>query len=349
MTDRLGKSFLIAGLIFFTVLMLVYGASILVPFAVALLIWFLINAAAGGLQSLQIGNLRLPRAIAIILALFVTFNLSMVALDLVVSNITALSARTPEFQQSLNPLIDKIADLLGMTNADLLNKILDHFGLERLFTRVLSATASFSGQVGVISIYVIFLLIEQQFFQVKLRALIKDDAKRARVEAILDAISNDIQAYVWIMTFVSFVTALLSLAAMKFLGLEHAEFWAFIIFILNFIPTVGSILSTAFPTLYALVQFQDLSGPLKVFLLVGIIQFAIGNFLQPRLAGKTLLMSQLVVVLALFVWGAIWGIVGMFLAVPIMAIFIIILANFELTRPAAIIMSQDGRLKQTGL
>lgn len=349
MTDQLGRSFLIAGLIFFFLLMLIYGSSIFIPFSVALLIWFLINAAAGGLQKLKIGNFQLPRAIAIVLALFVTFNLSMLALDLVVSNISALSSRAPEFQQSLNPLIDKAADFFGMTNADLLNKILDQLGLERLLTRVLSATASFSSQIGTISIYIIFLLIEQQFFQLKLRALIKDEIKRNRVEALLDAISKDIQAYMLIMTFISLITAVLSYIAMTYIGLEHAEFWAFIIFILNFIPTVGSILSTAFPTLFALVQFQDFAGPLKVFILVGLIQFLIGNFLQPRLAGKTLLMSQLVVVLALFVWGAIWGIVGMFLAVPIMAILMIILANFELTRPAAILMSQDGRLKQPDL
>ena len=100
-----------------------------------------------------------------------------------------------------------------------------------------------------------------------------------------------------------------------------------------------------FPFAFALVQFQRFGPALFLLVIIGIVQFVIGNIVQPRLAGKMLNMSGFVVILALFVWGALWGIVGMFLAVPITAIMMIIMSNFDATRPVAILMSQSGSIE----
>jgi predicted PurR-regulated permease PerM len=153
---------------------------------------------------------------------------------------------------------------------------------------------------------------------------------------------RDIQSYILIMTFVSTLTAILSYGVMVAVGLEHAAFWAFLIFILNFIPTIGSIIGTALPSLYGLLQFGDFKPFLILLAAIGVIQFLIGNILQPRLSAKTLNLSQFVVILSLFVWGAMWGIVGMFLAVPITAILMIVFANFPSTRVLAAALSESG-------
>jgi AI-2 transport protein TqsA len=132
---------------------------------------------------------------------------------------------------------------------------------------------------------------------------------------------------------------------MRALGLHFAEFWALLVFILNYIPTIGSIFATIFPSLLALVQFESLVP--FVVLLVGItlIQQLLGSFIEPNLMGMTLNLSPLVVVVSLIVWGLIWGVVGMFLCVPITVIIVIILANFPATRWVAVLLSKAGRLK----
>jgi AI-2 transport protein TqsA len=345
--DGLTKSFIVSGLSLFTVILLVYGASVLVPLALAILIWFLINAVAAGFQSTTIFGFQIQRRMALVLALITTLAAMLVVVELVVTNLSVMGTQTIDFESSLNPLIDKIADWTGVTNTDVLNKALDTIGLEKLFGRIVSATASFSSQIGVVLVYVIFLLIEQQFFEAKLRALIKENKRRDWIRGILEAIARDVQSYMWIMTMLSGLTAALSYGIMKWIGLEHAAFWALLIFFLNFIPTIGSILSTAFPTVFAMIQFQGFSEALTLFVAVGVVQFLIGNFLQPRLAAKTLNMSQFVVILSLFVWGAMWGVVGMFLAVPITVIMLIIFSNFETTKPVAILLSQDGKISNS--
>jgi len=346
--DGLTKAFLVFGLILFSAILLYYGAGVLIPLAIALLVWFLINALTTGFQRISLGTIKISRSLALSLSMAVIVIAGIFVVDLVVVNVSEMSTRKFDFDKSLNPMIDKFADFAGISNKDILNQIFDKIGIETLLKKIITAMAGFASQLGVIVIYVIFLLIEQQFFDAKLKALVRDEEKRQQIHAILDRVADDIQSYMRIMTLLSGLTAILSYAAMKWLGLEYAGFWTFLIFILNFIPTIGSILATALPTLFALLQYQNFSDPLILLAVIGLIQFLIGNFLQPRLASKTLNMSQFVVILSLFVWGAFWGVTGMFLAVPMTAILMIILSNFESTQPVAILMSQNGRIVISG-
>ncbi|MEM7037311.1 MAG: AI-2E family transporter, partial [Bacteroidota bacterium] len=125
-------------------------------------------------------------------------------------------------------------------------------------------------------------------------------------------------------------------------GLDFAIFWAFLIFLLNFIPTFGSLAATIFPVVFSILQF-DTWTPV-IILLVGILatQMIIGNFLEPKLLGNRLNISSLVVLISLSVWGTIWGVIGMILAVPLTVAIMIILSEFESTLPIAIWLSADG-------
>ena len=344
-SDRLTTAFLVAGLILVATIFLVYGSGIFVPLAVALLVWFLINAVAAFYQKLSIGSVHLPRPLAIALSLITIFIAGFLMVNVVVTNITAMSADSVTFEKSLDPLIDQLSDFLNITDREVLNDIFDKIGFESLLSQIISSMASFASQVGIVVIYVLFLMVEQQFFDAKLRALVADEAKRSWINGMLRRVAKDVQRYIWIMTVVSAMTAVLSYFVMVWVGLDYAPFWAFLIFVLNFIPTIGSIVSTMFPFAFALVQFQRFGPALFLLVIIGIVQFVIGNIVQPRLAGKMLNMSGFVVILALFVWGALWGIVGMFLAVPITAIMMIIMSNFDATRPVAILMSQSGSIE----
>ncbi len=140
------------------------------------------------------------------------------------------------------------------------------------------------------------------------------------------------------------MTGAFSYVALLIIGVDAPLFWAFLIFILNFIPTIGSLIATAFPAIFATLQYGDLGPAIWVLIVVGAIQIIVGNFIEPRLVGSSLNISPLVVFLTLALWGLIWGITGMLLSVPITVILIIILSEFPASRPLAILLSQKGNI-----
>jgi predicted PurR-regulated permease PerM len=129
---------------------------------------------------------------------------------------------------------------------------------------------------------------------------------------------------------------------MRFVGLDFAEFWALLIFFLNYIPNLGAIVATAFPSVLALIQFQSWWPFLEVSMGIVAVQFVVGNFLEPKLLGQSLNLSPFVILFALGLWGSIWGILGMFLSVPITVMMMIVFAHFDATRPVAVLLSQNG-------
>jgi predicted PurR-regulated permease PerM len=145
-------------------------------------------------------------------------------------------------------------------------------------------------------------------------------------------------------TIISLTTGFASYFALVIIGVDVPVFWAFLIFVFNYIPTIGSIIATFFPAIFALLQFGEFGPAIIVLLLVGSIQVIVGNFVEPKVMGNTLNISPLVVLLALTLWGAIWGITGMLLSVPITVILIIIMSEIPSTRPLAILLSEKGEI-----
>jgi predicted PurR-regulated permease PerM len=133
---------------------------------------------------------------------------------------------------------------------------------------------------------------------------------------------------------------------MAWVGVDFAAFWAVMVFFFYYIPTVGSILAIVAPAVLALVQFDHLTPFLVVLLVFGTIQIVTANVVEPTIMGRTLNLSPLVVIVSLVVWGTIWGVVGMFLCVPIMVVALIVLAQFKATRPLAVLLSADGRIPE---
>ncbi len=113
---------------------------------------------------------------------------------------------------------------------------------------------------------------------------------------------------------------------------------------LNYIPTIGSLLATSLPAIYSLFQFGDFNEFLFIMALVGSTQVLVGNIIEPKIMGNSLNISPLVSILALSFWGAIWGVTGMFLSVPVTVIMIILLAQIPSTRNFAVLLSERGRV-----
>ena len=150
--------------------------------------------------------------------------------------------------------------------------------------------------------------------------------------------------YLGIKTLVSLITGFFSYLVFAFCDLNFAVFWAFLIFLLNYIPTIGSLLATIFPAVFSLLQFGDFSIGLIIFFVVGFIQVIIGNFLEPKWLGNSMNISPLLSIISLVFWGAIWGTTGMIISVPVTVVILIILSKFESYQSLAILLSEKGEI-----
>ena len=251
----------------------------------------------------------------------------------------------PVYQVNLINRIEALpfVDLAQFQDMNLMQLLTDWIDIPSYATSVAASFAGILASGGLILIYIGFLFLEQNHFKSKITAL-ASKGKEDDVNEILNRIRRDIQKYIGIKMFTSALTGILSYIVMRLLGVDFAGVWGLLIFLLNFIPTVGSIIATIFPAMIALAQSDGYTLFLVVLLGIGAIQICVGNILEPRLMGSRFNMSPIVILLNLALWGYIWGVPGMFLCVPFLIIITIILSYFPQTRPIAIILSRDGKL-----
>jgi len=324
---------------------LLYAASnLLIPLLIAIIISFLVIAIAEGILRLHFYSIRIPSFIAYSISLFLLALFGWVIFFIVTSNVTALIASAGFYQQRLNELFQMISRSLKLPPLNLAEQI-TQFDMTTAIRSILKMLTDIAGNTGLIVVYTIFLLTEYHFFPKKLAAIFRKKESLEKTKNVIQTIKSQIHSYLRIKTFLSFLTSICSYAVLLAVGIDFADFWAFLIFLLNFIPTIGSIIATIFPCLLALLQFTSIWPFVFVTLFLSAIQFIIGNIIEPRLMGKTFNLSGLVILLSLAVWGQIWGIIGMFLCVPILVIANIIFSNFPQTKPIAILFSQDGKIE----
>jgi AI-2 transport protein TqsA len=325
-----------------TFYLLIVGKALLLPFVVAIVFWYLIATLAGFYRRVGTWGMRMPGWLATVFAVLTFVAILSAFVDLTRDNVTQVVAVAPTYQANLEGLADRLVTLTGY-HIPTVEQVASQIDLGRTVGTVASSLTAFAGNVGIILVYVVFLLFEQQSFATKLDAIVTDPAKREKVRATLRRINTDVRTYIWVKAILSVATGGISYLVMRSVGLDFAAFWAVVIFLLNFIPTIGSILGIVFPTLLALVQFPDSLTPFLIVLIcLGATQVITGNVVEPRMMGRSLNLSPLVIILSLAVWGSIWGVIGMFLSVPITLIAMIVMAQFRTTRPVAIMLSSDG-------
>lgn len=324
--------------------LLIIAKHLLIPLIVAISIWYLINTLAGYFQQIHLLGFRVPSTLSFFFAAITIIALFAFSINIILENAEMMVAAAPRYEQTLDRVIAQMLTWMDFEETPSLAKLLDQIDLRPLIVSLGAGISNFAGRLVLIIIYIIFLLLEQRYFKLKFQAFFSHPEQYRKGVRILERINTSIQTYITVKTFVSFLTAMLSYIGMRIIGLDFAAFWAFIIFLMNFIPSIGSIMATAFVALFALLQFEDVSHLFLTLLVVGSVQLAIGNYLDPRLMGKSLNISPLIVILSLALWGSIWGVIGMALSVPIMVSIMIILSQFPQTAALAVFLSQDGRI-----
>lgn len=327
--------------------LLVIGEALLLPLVIAIALWYLINTLSAAFAKISIGNARIPQPICL-LASIISFLLIIYGLvNFLSGRVEEVMLVIPEYQSNLTTRLENLpfVDMLGYQERGLMQSIAEWIDLPAYATSIASSFAGIVANGGLILIYILFLFLEQGNFEAKIRAMFPVSQQESDVRKIIERVRNDIQKYISIKMFTSSLTGILSYIFMKIAGVDFAGVWGLLIFLLNFIPTIGSIIATVFPAMIALAQADGYTLFLLVLIGIGAVQVVIGNIIEPRLMGNSFNLSPIVILLNLGLWGYIWGITGMFLCVPFLIIIIIILSHFPHTRPIAIILSSDGRLR----
>ena len=325
--------------------LLVVGGSILLPLVIAVLAWYLINALTAASRAIRIRGKALPGGVRLSAAVVLLLLLSWFVIDLIVANVGHVVANAPVYERNLRDLTNRAAGWAGVEELTRVQGLFEQGRLSNMIRNSAYGLMSLLASIGTVAVYVLFLLLEQHSFNKKLAALFPNTEREASVHRVLQRIGREIQTYVWLKTLTSLLTAFGSYVVMKLVGVDLAEFWALLIFALNFIPYIGAWLGVIFPTALALIQFDSFRSFVVTAVALAVVQFTVGSILEPRLMGKGLNLSPVIMLLGLAVWGTIWGIVGMFLAVPLMVVFMIVFSQFQATRPIALLMSADGELR----
>ncbi len=326
---------------------LAVGKNLLVPFAVAVMIWYIINALSRWYARIfRLAGNRVNWVTLLCSVVTITVVTALIV-DMIESNIADIAAAAPGYKTNLDRLITKLSELFGLQQVPTVGQLVEKIDIAPAITSLAGALTGIIGNIGLIVIYIAFLLFEQHTFDLKIATLFPQPARRQQVQRLMEHLQAEIQSYISIKTTVSITTGVLGYVVLRLVGVDYAEFWAFTIFLFNFIPTIGSIVATVFPALLTLIQFDTFTPFVIVATSLAVIQFILGNVIEPRLMGSTLNLSPLVVLLSLALWGSIWGIAGMFLCVPITVIALIILSHFGPTQPIAVLLSSSGTLKNS--
>lgn len=326
------------------VIILIYGQAILVPFILGMLLWFIGKELEAKLDKISFVKKKFPNWLKHLLSFGIILIVLIFITNILTTNINSLANSFEKYEPNFDALLLQIDELLGVDSKTALKNYSGNLDFGNILQSLFSSISDLISNGFMILLYAVFILLEDSSFKPKLKAVFVGKENEKKVDAILEKIRASISSYFGLKTTLSLITGGLSYVALRIIGVDAPEFWAFLIFILNFIPTIGSLIATIFPAVFCLFQFGTFTPSLLVLGIVGLIQVVVGNFLEPKIMGSSMNISPLVTILSLSIWGAIWGIIGMILSVPITVVAIIIFSQFEKTKAVAIMLSEKGEI-----
>jgi len=307
-------------------------APVMIPFVLA--VFFAL--ALGPLIEVMVVHLRIPRPAAIGITLLLAMLLFVGIATLVSISVTQLAANAAGYQQKATALLRSGLELLP----------LDRFGVEE--TSVMTPLREFSvGALGgmllgtttaildflsngfLVLIFLLFLLLGAS-------------GRPLHPESTWSLIDSRLNRFVVTKGVISAATGALVATVLTLLGVDLAMVFGLFAFLLNFIPSIGSAIATLLP-LPVVIASPTLTNTEAVLAIAipGVIQFLIGNFVEPKVMGESLDLHPVAILLNLIIWGMIWGIVGMLLSTPILVVIKILCEKFEETRMLAAVLAGD--------
>lgn len=310
---------------------LIYTKALLIPFIFAILIYATLLSAARFLES----RMRIPSAFAMVTALSLGALVFLGFIYMVTSSVASFLTSAGVYGEKLAQfplwMNERLAPIGIAINQETIRAAVLGMPFAQYARNVTGTVTGVLSNLALVSIFVLFLLLGGRARR----------TTEAQGVPLLEEMFIKVSGYVGTKLLLSLLTGCLTAIILFGTGVDLALLFSVLTVILNFIPNVGSIVAVLLPVPILLLQFGTAWETAFVLSSTSVVQFAIGNVLEPRMMGKSLALHPVVVLLALVFWGLIWGIPGMFLAVPITAIGKMILSLFETTRSLAALFEGD--------
>ncbi len=327
-----------------SILTLIYGKTMLIQLVIAFLLWFATIQIIKKFRKIEWFQHFVPKVLQSITVATLLIFILYIIMNMVITNLLDLTSAFGKYEGNINVIATKIEQLFKINIQKEFDLLINSLNIKQIISELTQSLSSIFSNFMMVLIYLLFVFLETKSVKLKIKALFPDMDKRKKFNDTLEKIENSLAQYFRVKTLMSLLTASLSFLVLKIIGVDASLFWAFLIFALNYIPTIGSLIATVFPAVFSLLQFGTFMPFIIIILLVSTIQMIVGNLIEPKLMGKTLNVSPMVTIIALAVWGELWGVIGMLFSVPITVIMIIVLSQFKNTQKIAIILSEKGEL-----
>ena len=318
----------------------IYAKSIIAPFILALFISIICAQPIAWLEKKKV-----PKWLALIIVILGLILLFSGFSIFIGGTLASFSSNVSEYESTLKTIIISVIQYLNEHGInipqDQVSNLVQPAKILEFTAGALNRIFKMAGSTFLIFLIIFFILTELKSFPIKAKAITSVSGKP--ITYFSDIIKN-IRHYLWIKTLFCLLIGTLIYIALLIIGVRYALLWALIAFLMSYIPHIGSIFAAIPAVLFALVQsgLGDALWTLGSFMLIYNI---IGNFVEPRIMGKGLGLSTLVVFLSLIIWGFILGPVGMFLSIPITMAIKIIMEHNEKTLWIAILLGTSVEAK----
>ena len=313
------------------------GKTLFISLIFTFFIFILLSSLARFLHQYT-KNMFFTRILSIILPFLFFWGVSLI----VSTQMQAFATEIPHYKEIFLQILSSFQSTSGLQFD--IHSLVSKINIANIFGSISGGISGLIGYIGTISFFLMFLILEKKYFIHKIEKILEDHTEK-KIFDIGKKIHADLTLYFWVKFCLALTNAVVSYIIMFFFGIDYALFFALIVFFLDFIPNIGWPIALSLPFLYSFIQ---LSSPVSsFFLLIALLipQTITGNFLEPKIFGSRLNLSGFIILLSLLFWGSIWGLVGAFLAVPLMTSLNIIFSKFHATRPLAILLSEKGEVQ----
>ncbi|TQS73970.1 AI-2E family transporter [Rhodobacteraceae bacterium] len=336
---------MLLGVIAFVVVLflLTQARFVMISLAIAIILFSLTSEAINAIARLRIGPIRIPMWLASIVALILIASGLLSASAFVLAQANQVASMVLTYAEPAQRAIAQIFSWMGADVEQAVLQSMQNIRIGGYLSALAGQASSLLSAAILVILFVGFLFVERIWFRSKLLSLLGGETARAdRISAMVERIMQLVNHYLLVKTIVSAATALAVYGIFLVGGFDLAVPVAVLTFILNFIPSIGSMIATVIAGLAVYILSADLTAAVAVLLIAGAVQFIIGNIIDPMLMGHTLRLSSFGIIISLAFWGAVWGLPGMFLAVPITVALMISCTHSPTLRPLAILLSREG-------
>ena len=290
-------------------------------------------------------RLKIPKVLAIVISLIIVFAVLWSLGVLIFASVASFTEGFPKYANRFRELYLSIIERLEIPHEQVQAylrqvkwaDVWKDLSLTSFISSLVGSFINFLTNLFFVLILTLYIVLGKQHMASKIEQSFPGE-RAARISKVFGNINRGVQRYLITKTLVSLITGIIAYLILLIFGIDFALVWGLLTFLLNYIPGIGSVIATLPPIFVAFAQYGSFFPTIWVALLLIGTQSTMGNFVEPRVMGRSMNLSPLVVILSLVFWGFIWGPVGMVLAVPISSTIQIVCINIESLKPIGILM-----------